>query len=140
VAEMKIGQGFSRFVLVFDSFVIKFPKIKRFNYCWYNISGYLYGFACNVGESITYNFFKYNCCADRLAKVYYCAPFGLFLIMEKVDIYNNFKQKHADWLYENVLKKELVLFNGRGEYIIGIDIFKDNIGFRNRKAVLVDYA
>ena len=99
-----------------------------------------YGFTCNINEKKNFDFYKMHCISDRLAKVYFCFPFGLFLIMEKVTTLDNFKPKHADWVIKNVFCKELILYNGNKDQVLSIDGARRNFGFRGRKVVLLDYA
>jgi hypothetical protein len=60
--------------------------------------------------------------------------------MERVQTFDNFKQKHISNYYEKTLKKELVLFNGNNDCVLGMDMHPKNFGFRGRKLVLLDYA
>ena len=142
-------RGFSRRVLKFNKFVIKFPVLKVFTMkelidCYKGadasvpvkirtfILNFLYGFWCNYHENQVYLKIKETVYKDRFAEVYFCCPLGLFLIQEKVYQPKNFKCKIAK-RYENIF------FSMKLE---GLDWTVDsnhyNFGFRGKKLVCLD--
>lgn len=142
-------RGFSRRVLKFNKFVIKFPVLKVFSMnelirSWKEtdastilkirtfILNFLYGFWCNYHEYQVYLKAKETIYKDRFAVVYFCCPLGLFLIQEKVYQPKNFNRKTIR-RYESIflsMKSEELNWN--------VDVNHFNFGFRGRKLVCLD--
>jgi hypothetical protein len=108
--------GLTRIVLVFNNFVI---KIARYNYSYEH---FLKSILANLTEYDVYTKHK-----DRtdLAKIYFKSPFGLFLVMERLNV-------------ENYEGKQEALFHLKEKYkddeikeVMCSDVKVDNFGFRD---------
>jgi len=73
IKYMKMKFGSTRFVFVFNKFVIKFP-IPVYRRC-------LYGLLSNIEENYKYH----NKNEGIFCPIYFCFPLGLFLIMKKAE-------------------------------------------------------
>lgn len=76
---MKVRNGICRWVLVFPWFVIKFPNFK------YGQLYFVDGMLNNLRESRQWKTQRVFNMRKILGKVYFTAPFGIFLIMKKYD-------------------------------------------------------
>jgi hypothetical protein len=108
---MMLKFGSTRFVFVFNKFVIKFPIpiYRRF----------LYGLLSNIEENYKY---KHNNVDGIFCPIYFCFPFGLFLIMKK-----------ADEISKDEFSKLPPIFS------INEDFFLPNVGKIENKYYYVDY-
>jgi len=132
---MKYSHGSTRRVLVFNKFVVKFPKLFIFSWRSFNI---FYGFRMNMREATIWNQIKDK---ERFAKVYYCAPFGIFLIMEKLNQSRNFNDKILNRIFDNSFDSQKIYgIKLKDNYIWYPDMYFGNFGFRGRKLVCLDYA
>lgn len=120
---MKIKSGTTRTVFLFKNFVIKFPIISGYGFKYF-----LMGMLANINE---WNWSRYG--IEKLAKVKFCSPLGLFLIMERaqpvseVD-YNEFKDIPLDPSPENFGKiGDRVVCVDYGENIMSIICPKCNL-------------
>lgn len=116
-------QGCTRTVLVLKNKVIKFPTLKSYEL-------FLCGLLANIREGQTYNYLKNR---KDLAKVIRYNRFGIFLIMERVDVCDNDEAlelfEFVNEKYKNDEFKELMLS----------DCKPSNWGRKNGILVKIDY-
>ncbi len=67
-----VKQGTTRIVLLIGNYAIKFPK-------FWNYKLFLKGLLANIDENF---WWKYSD-KEKLCDVYFCSPFGLFIIMKR---------------------------------------------------------
>jgi hypothetical protein len=117
--KITTSRGISRFVFLFDKFVIKFPYLK------YGMRYFVMGMYGNLQEHEYYNIENH----PNLGKVYYCAPFGLFLIMKRYHQPLNMilEQKDISSTFNMFIYPEQIDNNGH------------NIFYDNYNLILVDY-
>lgn len=116
-------QGCTRIVLVLKNKVIKIPTLKSYEL-------FLCGLLANIREGQTYNYLKNR---KDLAKVIRYNRFGIFLIMERVDVCDNDEAlelfEFVNEKYKNDEFKELMLS----------DCKPSNWGRKNGILVKIDY-
>lgn len=116
-------QGCTRTILVLKNKVIKFPTLKSYEL-------FLCGLLANIREGQTYNYLKNR---KDLAKVIRYNRFGIFLIMERVDVCDNDEAlelfEFVNEKYKNDEFKELMLS----------DCKPSNWGRKNGILVKIDY-
>lgn len=78
---MKIKRGTTRFVILIGKYAIKFPRIHH-KYKGHRYKMFLRGILANIDEKFWY---KSGFEKNKLAKVIFTSPFGLFLIMERAE-------------------------------------------------------
>jgi hypothetical protein len=120
---MKISrQGCTRTVFVLKNKVIKIPTFKSFEL-------FLCGLLSNLREGWRYEHFARN----DLAKVFYYNRFGLFLIMERIEVCDN---DEAHELYEKI--HELYQYDKEKEFMLD-DLKPSNWGRKDGKLIKIDY-
>jgi hypothetical protein len=140
---MKILVGYSRIVFIFNKFVIKIPRILylfRQTSFKYALKTLYYGFIANMEEKRTWDIVKNTKIKHRYAIMYFSCPLGLFNIMEKVNTYNNFRNKHVNNFWSNYLSKVLKEIEKETGKEMIVDTNRYNFGFRGRTLVILDYA
>lgn len=127
---MKIDRiGITRIVLIFNTFVIKLPKLKN----GWNM--FLRSLLCNIEEGKAWNNAKYNGCGREqlLCPVIYYSKSGLILIMKKADV-----------------NRHLIEMKGKDQYKLdyykkfkdahyGDDLKPHNFGYYEDRLVKIDY-
>lgn len=115
--NMQIRWGTTRTVLLIGRWAIKTPA-------WSEWRLFLCGLLANLRERI------WSRTGDqRLARVLWGDPIGLLLIMERAEpLPRNMRQKHLDYIFAHGR------FDGLPQ-----DLQSNNVGFRGRSLVLIDY-
>ena len=76
-SPLRIISGMTRHVILIGGLAIKFPHVR--NGAYFTVLGML----ANMNERDLWKSYHHRC----LAKVYWCAPFGLFLVMKRYRYY-----------------------------------------------------
>lgn len=123
---MKIKNGATRIVFIFNRFVIKVPNIREYKL-------FLQGILSNLQEKTFSGWY-----VGRLANVYFCDVLGLFLVMEKAEEVTNMNDDELyEYLYRNIYNK---IPDDDGEKIFMMSDCKvNNWGYINGKLVKIDY-
>lgn len=117
--------GITRWVFVFDNFVVKVPNFKN-GWCLF-----LEGFVANLHES---NYWNYNNGNKLLCPVIWCSPLGFIEIMKRADVdrhVEEMKDKDINW-DEYYDSWEQSGFTG--------DHKPSNYGYYEERLVKIDYA
>lgn len=113
--------GATRIVFIFKKFVIKIPNVREYKL-------FLYGILSNLQEK-TFSKMK----REDLAHVYFCSPFGLFLIMQRAEVTSDMNERRfIRMIYKKYKDDDLRCF-------MIADCKPDNWGYINGNLVKVDY-
>jgi len=122
---VKYTEGATRKVFVCNKFVIKIPNFKEYRL-------FLFGILANMQEK------EWSGRHRDLAKVLYCFPFGLFLIMEKAYVIGERMKDNESWLFFSEMIEERYKNDELKEFILS-DAKPYNWGYIGDRLVKIDY-
>jgi hypothetical protein len=123
---MEIKRGATRIVFVFKKNVIKIPNFKEYRL-------FIYGISANIQEKIWSRVGR-----DDLAKVKFCSPFAMILVMERAQVYNEEELSSLDWIkFADDLQKKYK-DDDFSEFMLS-DLKPSNWGTIGNRLVKIDY-
>ncbi len=122
---MKMDLGATRRVFIFKNFVVKIPNTQEYKL-------FICGILANLQEKL------WSGCHPDLAKVLWCSPLGLVLIMERAITLSTDELREFDWLKFKEDLEEKYKDDDLGEFMLS-DTKPDNWGYVGDRLVKIDY-
>jgi len=122
---VKITDGITRTVFIFNKFVIKIPTFKQYNL-------FLRGLLANLNEK------SFSGIHSDLARVYWCCGLGFLLIMERAEVIDNDGGKWGScWHFIKMLEEKYK--DDKLKSFLLSDCKPSNWGLIGDRLVKIDY-